>query len=435
MLSVDGVVHLSASDLVGHLNCHYLTKLDLAVAKGELDKPSRWDPVLELLAERGALHEQSYLDHLELSGLSITRINGIGIDPNAVEQTLDAMRRGVPIIAQGALRVGLWGGRADVLRRIEKPSGFGAWSYEVIDTKLARETKGNTVLQICLYSDLLAEASGKLTNSAGATFLECTKAKVLDAADGIKVNPLEIPLDPHSGQKQSYIKVVYQVANSLAKIFGLGDIQHAILRDAINQAFVAVGFSPNNKETWQRPAPNFSNVWTILKHMEEEIGGNIRNLNLRVQPLFATGVFPDNPDPRSFLEEPHILRLSNLATPELMVAVSRFALQKIYADMLAKGPSHTIRVFAVVDEAHKLSYEETLTELIREARKYGVGIVLASQSVKDFDRVVFDMVGTKIALQLEGDDAKVMADNLGLVDKQERDIARQVILNQAPTLR
>jgi hypothetical protein len=126
MLSVDGVVHLSASDLVGHLNCHYLTKLDLAVARDELDKPARWDPVLELLVERGALHEQSYLDHLELSGLSITRVNGIGVDPIAVEQTLDAMRRGVPIIAQGALRVGRWGGRADVLRRIpiEQPTKF-----------------------------------------------------------------------------------------------------------------------------------------------------------------------------------------------------------------------------------------------------------------------------------------------------------------------
>jgi hypothetical protein len=61
-----------------------------------------------------------------------------------------------------------------------------------------------------------------------------------------------------------------------------------------------------------------------------------------------------------------------------------------------------------------------------------VGVLLASQSVKDFDCVVFDMVGTKIALQLEGDDAKVMAENLGLVDKKERDIARQSILNQAP---
>jgi len=277
--------------------------------------------------------------------------------------------------------------------------------------------------------------SGKLTSADGTTFLDCTQAKVLDAADGINVNPLEVPIDPHSGKKQNYVKVVYQVANSLAKIFGLGDIQHAILRDAISQAFVALGFSPNDKQSWQKQAPNFSAVWTILKHMEKEIGGNVRNLNLRVQPLFETGVFPDNPDPRGFeaiLEEPHVLRLSNLATVELMVAVSRFVLQKIYSDMLAKGPTHAMRVFAVVDEAHKLSYEETLTELIREARKYGVGILLASQSVKDFDRVVFDMVGTKIALQLEGEDAKVMSENLGLVDKQERDIARQLILNQAP---
>jgi hypothetical protein len=103
MLGVNGVVHLSASDLVGHLNCQFLTKLDLAVARGELDKPLRRDPVLELLAERGALHEQSYLDHLELSGLSITRVDGIGVDPNVGEQTLDAMRQGVPVIAQGAL--------------------------------------------------------------------------------------------------------------------------------------------------------------------------------------------------------------------------------------------------------------------------------------------------------------------------------------------
>jgi uncharacterized protein len=160
MLSLDGVVHLSASDLVGHLNCKYLTNLDLAVAKGELNKPSVWDPVLELLIERGALHEQSYLDHLEASGLPVVRIDGVGIDTNALAKTLDAMCGGAPIIAQGALEAERWGGRLDILRRVEKPSAFGEWSYEVIDTKLARGTKGNTVLQICLYSDLLTDAQG-----------------------------------------------------------------------------------------------------------------------------------------------------------------------------------------------------------------------------------------------------------------------------------
>ena len=73
---------------------------------------------------------------------------------------------GDPIIVQGALQAGRWNGRTDVLRRVETPSQFGAWSYEVIDTKLARETKGNTVLQISLYSDLLSETQGVQPASA-----------------------------------------------------------------------------------------------------------------------------------------------------------------------------------------------------------------------------------------------------------------------------
>ena len=53
---------------------------------------------------------------------------------------------------QGALQSDNWSGRTDVLRRVEAPSIFGSWSYEAIDTKLARETKGGTVLQLSLYS-------------------------------------------------------------------------------------------------------------------------------------------------------------------------------------------------------------------------------------------------------------------------------------------
>src|SRR5207253_3054125 len=83
---------------------------------------------------------------------------GVGITPTAVAQTLDAVKAGEQIIAQGALEAGRWSGRADVLKRVERASRFGSWSYEVVDTKLARETKGNTILQLSLYSDLLGAA-------------------------------------------------------------------------------------------------------------------------------------------------------------------------------------------------------------------------------------------------------------------------------------
>ena len=54
------------------------------------------------------------------------------------------MQRGVPVIAQAALAHQGWNGRADILRRVEVPSAFGDWSYEPIDTKLARETKAGS---------------------------------------------------------------------------------------------------------------------------------------------------------------------------------------------------------------------------------------------------------------------------------------------------
>jgi uncharacterized protein len=41
---------LSASDLVGHLNCRHLTALDRAVAEGALAKPQIWDPLLKILS-------------------------------------------------------------------------------------------------------------------------------------------------------------------------------------------------------------------------------------------------------------------------------------------------------------------------------------------------------------------------------------------------
>lgn len=163
----DGAIVFSAGDLVGHLNCRYLTHLDLKVAQGELAKPKlRDDPTLDALVQRGEAHEQGFVDHLAKEGGAVTVIAGVGVDLVSVDQTRQAMVRGDAVIVQAALRNGHWSGRADVLRRVEASSGLGAWSYEVTDTKLARETKGNTVLQLSLYSDLLAITQQKVPEAA-----------------------------------------------------------------------------------------------------------------------------------------------------------------------------------------------------------------------------------------------------------------------------
>jgi predicted RecB family nuclease len=162
MIIVGGQLHLSATDLAAHLNCRHLTNLEVDVAHGALRRPHYYDPSLEALWQRGELHEADYVQHLTETGLQVVRIEGKGVTPAMMAETLAAMRSGADVIVQAALQDGIWRGRADILLRVPTPSSLGNWSYEAIDTKLAQETKGATVLQLCLYSELLGVAQGRM---------------------------------------------------------------------------------------------------------------------------------------------------------------------------------------------------------------------------------------------------------------------------------
>jgi uncharacterized protein len=153
-------LRLAATDLANHLACRHLSHLDLQLAHGLRQKPKSYRADVAILQERGAEHEAAFLRHLEAQGRKITRLADRPDEGGAFEQTLGAMRDGADVIVQATLLDGDWYGRADVLLRVEKPSRLGDWSYEVWDTKLARETKAGSVLQICLYSDLLETVQG-----------------------------------------------------------------------------------------------------------------------------------------------------------------------------------------------------------------------------------------------------------------------------------
>lgn len=165
MRAIADAVRLSASDLANHLGCGHLTFLDLCVARGELKAPSYKDPALEALQERGFQHEKAYIEHLCSQGLSVVELPG-SVDPEiGFAATCAAMRDGPDVIVQATLLSNDWLGRADILRRVEAASSLGDFSYEVVDTKLARETKGRTILQLCLYSDILREIQGTLAKA------------------------------------------------------------------------------------------------------------------------------------------------------------------------------------------------------------------------------------------------------------------------------
>src|SRR4051794_22270993 len=103
---------LSATDLVGYLNCRHLTVLDRAVADGVLGQPKVWDPLLQILWERGSIHERRYVESLKKAGLETVRIDGVEVTIRAVTDTLAAMEQGAQVIVQGAFSHQGWYGRA-----------------------------------------------------------------------------------------------------------------------------------------------------------------------------------------------------------------------------------------------------------------------------------------------------------------------------------
>ncbi|MGH7484100.1 MAG: TM0106 family RecB-like putative nuclease, partial [bacterium] len=162
----DGLI-LSATDLSNHLACRHLTTLDHTVARGERSAPEFFDPRLAILQKRGIEHEKAYLSHLRKSGIEVLELPTAGSEESALHLTVDAMRSGFAAIAQATLADGRWHGRADVLLRVERPSHLGAWSYEPVDAKLARETRGGTILQLIAYAELLATMQGFLPEKVG----------------------------------------------------------------------------------------------------------------------------------------------------------------------------------------------------------------------------------------------------------------------------
>jgi predicted RecB family nuclease len=78
----------------------------------------------------------------------------------SAQQTQHAMAKGAPYIYQAGFCEGLWFGRADFPQRVDAPSSARPWSYEVIDTKLARSAKASAVLQLTWYSLQVARIQG-----------------------------------------------------------------------------------------------------------------------------------------------------------------------------------------------------------------------------------------------------------------------------------
>ena len=158
----DGTLWLSPSDLNAHLECPHLTTLALEAAAGLRVKPVAISDYTRMIFAKGNEHELAYRDQLIAQGRAVEEVTYEPRDWQAgAARTEELMRSGADVIYQAPFALEGWRGIADFLERIATPSELGDYSYEAVDTKLARnEMLPHHALQLCFYAASIARVQG-----------------------------------------------------------------------------------------------------------------------------------------------------------------------------------------------------------------------------------------------------------------------------------
>lgn len=145
--------HLTTDAFYRYLKCAHWVYWDIY---GDPKDKGEVPLMLQKLREDGVLHEKRCVERLGV----YEELASSGESEDLFVVTLEAMKRGVPLIYQGTLLDGEWSGRPDLLRRVDVASKLGDWSYEAIDIKSSREITEAQSYQLVFYALLLKKIQG-----------------------------------------------------------------------------------------------------------------------------------------------------------------------------------------------------------------------------------------------------------------------------------
>ena len=287
---------------------------------------------------------------------------------------------------------------------------------------------GKTYTIACLLAELAQEGVASIVfdygqgfslNTLPPEFLAATDALELFAGrDGVDVNPLQIFPSDMLGP----VNVAQRVADTFARVYKkIGVQQHAVLREAILEVLSDAGIVAGDRKSWERDLPAFKKVQDKLQdYASNGKKGRARYAGAaasHVSTLFVFNTFRPNGQRLAWTEMLRarkrvvIIQLKGLEH-SLERAVTEFLLWNLIGFIEAMGPG-PLRCFVVLDEAHKLSFDRgsPVEKLLREGRKFGLGLILSSQQPEDFSSVAFANTATKIVFQV-GDERSTISRQL-----------------------
>ncbi len=246
----------------------------------------------------------------------------------------------------------------------------------------------------------------------------------LDLGKDVALNPLEL-----LGRRPSF--VIYELLQILERLLQLGAQQRATLRSAIQQAYEAAGIKDRDPSTWTKAPPSFHEVHQVLEQLRTDSPQRqlVTRLTNRLDFLFDLDVFAAQtyiPFSR-LLERATAIRLAALPSDRAKDIVTEFLLRRLWDYLQGQGQTAELRLFAVLDEAHRLAYEgSALGPFLREALKYGLGMLLASQRPHDFAETILANVATLITLQCTlVKDARFVAQHINCGPSEVQNLTRR----------
>ena len=230
------------------------------------------------------------------------------------------------------------------------------------------------------------------------------------------INPLVVNLDPEGGG--SNLQAI-QIAGILKKSLRLGPNQEGKLIEIIKTCYQGRGITQEKQATWSLEPPNFNDIQTqIIKRIEEGCKES-QKLNLKLAATFEYKIF-SRPQPK-FSEKLLRIDLSKLPTELRAIAAESLAWQLMNQHrLMGEIQGRLPRTFLVIDEAKEMPKKEgsACDFIICDGRKYGLSLILASQSERHLSQEVIGNSATKIVLPVDACECAKVAKKFRFAEKK-----------------
>jgi type IV secretory pathway VirB4 component len=219
------------------------------------------------------------------------------------------------------------------------------------------------------------------------------------------VNPLYINLDPEGGGPNLQ---AIAVAATLKKALQMGPVQEGLLLEVLGDCYRHKHITQEAKNTWTKEPPNFADLQSEIEHRVKEGCKDSAKLKLKLNATFAYGIF-NRP---AFLLEHRLVRVDLCKLPPELGAIAAESIAKYLMDthrLQGEVESKIPRTYLFIDEAKEMAKSPALDRIIADGRKYGLNLVLASQSERHLSADVLGNAATKIVLPVDQVEVKKVA--------------------------